>query len=329
MAEWLYEEGIGEARAALIEHGKLVEALVEREGDAVRAGAVAQGRLIATVIPRKRGIVRLISGEEVLLEPIPPRLAEGGNVLVEIIREAIAEEGRPKRAKGRVPGPGIKPHPGPSLLQRIRATGVPVLPCPAHEEDRLEAHGWSELMEEAMSGEVGTEAAALRLYLTPAMLLIDVDGSLPPAQLGPKGAKLAAQTVRRMGLSGSIGIDLPTMNNKDERMIAAAQVDKYLPLPFERTAVNGFGFLQIIRRRERANLMEVLREDTVLTAALALLRRAERHGQGGAATLTAAPAVIDRLHKRQDWIEMLAKRRGGPVTLQADATLSLSAGHVA
>ncbi len=184
-------------------------------------------------------------------------------------------------------------------------------------------------MEEAISGEVGTEAAALRLYVTPAMLLIDVDGSLPPAQLGPKGAKLAAQAIRRMGLTGSIGIDLPTMNNKDERMIAAAQIDKYLPLPFERTAVNGFGFLQVIRRRERTNLMELLREDPVLTAALALLRRAERHGQGGSATITAAPAVIDCLHKRSDWIEQLAKRRGGAIRLQADAALALSGGHVA
>lgn len=329
MAEWLYEEGIGEARAGLIEHGRLVEALVERDADAVRAGAVVQGRLVATIIPRKRGIVRLLSGEEALLEPIPPRLAEGANVLIEILREAIAEEGRPKRAKARVAPPGVKPHPGPSLLQRIRATGTPVIPCPAHEEDRLEAHGWSELMEEAMSGEVGTEAAALRLYLTPAMLLIDVDGSLPPAQLGPKGAKLAAQTIRRMGLSGSIGIDLPTMNNKDERMIAAAQIDKYLPLPFERTAVNGFGFLQIIRRRERANLMELLREDPVLTAALALLRRTERHGAGGPATLTAAPAIIDLLHGQPGWIEQLSRRRGGAIRLQADAALTISAGHVA
>jgi len=329
MAEWLYEEGIGEARAALIEHGRLVEALVERESDAVRAGAVVQGRLIATLIPRKRGVVRLISGEEALLEPIPPRLAEGANVLVEILREAVPEEGRPKRAKARVAPPGVKPHSGPSLLQRLRATGIPVVPCPAHEEDRLETHGWSELMEEAMSGEVGTEAAALRLYLTPAMLLIDVDGSLPPAQLGPKGAKLAAQTVRRMGLAGSIGIDLPTMNNKDERMIAAAQIDKYLPPPFERTAVNGFGFLQIIRRRDRANLMELLREDPVRTAAMALLRRAERHGQGGPATITAAPAIIDLLHKRPDWIEQLARRRGGAIDLASDATLSISAGHVA
>ena len=329
MAEWLYEEGIGEARAALIEHGRLVEALVERESDAARAGAVVQGRLIATVIPKKRGIVRLVSGEEALLEPLPPRLAEGANVLVEILREAVPEEGRPKRAKARVAPPGIKPHPGPSLLQRIRATGTPVIPCPAHEEDRLEAHGWSELLEEAISGEVGTEAAALRLYLTPAMLLIDVDGSLPPAQLGPKGAKLAAQTIRRMGLSGSIGIDLPTMNNKDERMIAAAQIDKYLPLPFERTAVNGFGFLQIIRKRERANLMELMREDPLLTAGLALLRWAERHGRGGAATITAAPAIIGLLRKRTDWIEQLARRRGGEIGLQADPALSISAGHVA
>jgi hypothetical protein len=329
MAEWLYEEGIGEARAGLIEHGRLVEALIEREGDQVRAGAIVQGRLVATLIPRKRGVVRLLTGEEALLEPIPPRLAEGANVLVEILREAIAEEGREKRAKARVAPPGVKPHPGPSLLQRIRDTGITVTPCPAHEEDRLEAHGWSETMDEAMRGEVGSEAAALRLFLTPAMLLIDVDGSLPPAQLGPKGAKLAAQAIRRMGLAGSIGIDLPTMNNKDERIIAAAQIDKYLPLPFERTAVNGFGFLQIIRRRERANLMELLREDRVLTAALALLRRAERHGSGGGATLTAAPAIVDLLRKRAEWTDLLARRRGGAISLRADPSLGLEGGHVA
>ena len=329
MAEWLYEEGIGEARAALIEKGRLVEALIEREGDAARAGAVAQGRLVHTVIPKKRGIVRLVSGEDVLIEPIPPKIAEGAAVLIDIQREAIAEEGRAKLAKGRVAQPGAKAHPGAGLLQRIRQTGVPVIPCPAHEEDRLEAHGWGELMEEAMSGEVGTEAAALRIFPTPAMVLIDVDGSLPPAQLGPKGAKLAAQAIRRMGLTGSIGVDLPTMNNKDERTIAAAQIDKYLLLPFERTAVNGFGFIQIIRRRERASLMEILRADPVETAALALLRRAERHGNGGPATLTAAPAVIGRLHKASHWIEQLARRRGGAITLRADDALSILAGHVA
>ena len=329
MAEWLYEEGIGEARAALIEKGCLVEALIEREGEAARAGAVMQARLVHTVIPKKRGIARLISGEEVLVEPIPPKIAEGATVLIEILREAIPEEGRPKLAKGRIAQPGSKVHPGPSLLQRLRATGVPVIPCPAHEEDRMEDHGWTELMEEAMSGEVGSEAAALRIFPTPAMVLIDVDGSLPPAQLGPKGAKLAAQAIRRMNLSGSIGIDLPTMNNKDERAIAAAQIDKVLPLPFERTAVNGFGFVQIIRRRERASLMEILRADPVETAALALLRRAERHGNGGGVTITAAPIVLERLRRMPAWTDQLARRRGGAVNLQADPRLAISAGHVA
>jgi len=335
--EWLYEEGIGECRAALVAHGRILEARIEREGDHALAGAVAEGRLIRTLIPKKRGIVRLHSGEEVLLEPIPPRLAEGGAVLVEIRREGLGELGldgerRDKLALARAAQPGMKPHPGPSLLQRIRDSGVPVVPCPAHEEDRLEAHGWSELLESAMRGEVGTEAAALRIFPTPAMVLIDIDGSLPPAQLGPKGAKLAAQAIRAMDLAGSIGIDLPTMNNKEERVIAAAQIDKYLPQPFERTAVNGFGFVQIIRRRERASLIELLRDDPALSAAIALLRRAERwtgsHGAGGGpVTLTAHPAVVDHIRRRPDWVILLEKRRGGAVTLTGDKALRLEEGH--
>lgn len=331
MAEWLYEEGIGEARAALVERGAILEAQVEREDRRVLAGAIVKGKLVRTLIPKKRGILRLDGNEEVLIEPIPPRQSEGSSFLVEILRAAIPEAGRGKLAKGRFAQPGAKASPGPSLLQRIRATGLPVIPCPAYAEDRLEAHGWSELLEEAISGEVGSEAAALRIFPTPAITLIDIDGSLPPAQLGPRGAKLAGLAIRRMGISGSIGIDLPTMNNKDERMIAAAQIDKVLPLPFERTAVNGFGFVQIIRKRERASLMEMLREDAVLTAALALLRRAERHDAGGigggAVTLTAAPTVIDRLHKTPEWTTLLEARRGGPVALRADAGLPISGGH--
>src|SRR3546814_10200810 len=87
-----------------------------------------------SVIPKKRGIARLISGEEVLVEPIPPKIAEGATVLLEILREAIPEEGRAKLAKARIAQPGSKAHPAPSLLQRLRATGLPVIPCPAHEE---------------------------------------------------------------------------------------------------------------------------------------------------------------------------------------------------
>jgi hypothetical protein len=332
MAEWLYEEGIGEARAALVQSGRILEAHLEREGPQARAGTIAGGRLVRTLIARKRGIARLDSGEDVLIEPIPPKVAEGGLIRVEITREAIPEAGREtvrdKLARGRVAAPGVVAGPGPSLLQRLRESDLPVIPCPAHEEDRLEAAGWSELLAEAMSGEVGEEDAALRIFVTPAMTLIDVDGTAPPAQLGPKGAKLSALAIRRMGLSGSIGIDLPTMNNKDERMIAAAQIDKYLPLPFERTAVNGYGFVQIIRKRERPSLMELLGGDPVRAASMAALRRAERHGGVGAIVLTVAPPVLADLRAHPDWLKRLERRRGGTVTLWADESLSLEGFHV-
>jgi len=332
---WLYEEGIGEARAALVRGGRIIAAEIEREDRRARAGGVHAGRLVRTLIARKRGLARLDSGEMVLIEPIPPKVAEGAPVRVEILREAIGEPGldeaREKLAKGRIALPGIPAAPGPSLYQRLLASGVPVVPCPAHEADRLEAAGWSELLAEAMNGEVGAEDAALRIFPTPAMTLIDVDGSLPPAQLGPKGAKLAAQAIARMGIAGSIGIDLPTMNNKDERLIAAAQIDKYLSQPFERTAVNGFGFVQIIRKRERPSLMELLRADPVRAAAMAALRAAERHenagGGGGGVALTVPPAVAQDIRAHPDWIKLLERRRGGPLELTADDSLSLGGHH--
>ena len=329
---WLYEEGIGEARAALVQGGRILEAQIEREDKRARAGGVHGGRLVRTLIVRKRGIVRLDSGEDVLIEPIPPKVAEGASVRVEIVREAIGEPGmegeREKLAKGRIAAPGVVAGPEPSLYQRIMGSGLPVVPCPAHEADRLEAAGWSELLAEAASGEVGCEDAALRIFLTPAMTLIDVDGSLPPAQLGPKGAKLAAQAIRRMGIVGSIGIDLPTMNNKDERLIAAAQIDKYLPQPFERTAVNGFGFVQIIRKRERASLAELLRADPVRAAAMAALRAAERAEGAGAVRLTTAPAVARDIRAHPDWVRLLERRRGGAVEIIGDDALAIGGHHV-
>jgi len=329
---WLYEDGIGEARAAFISNGRILEAVIEREGGGARAGAILPGRLAETIVPRRRGIARLDSGEEVLIEPIPPKVPEGAAILIEITREAIYEPGldgvRPKRALGRVAGPGVKAAPGPSLRDRLAAGDLPVYLCAAHEPDWLEQCGWSALCEEAMIGEIVREDAGLRIFPTPAMTLIDVDGVAPPAQLGPKGAKLAAQAIRRLGITGSIGIDLPTMNNRDERLIAAAQIDKYLPLPFERTAVNGFGFVQIVRRRERPSMMELLRGDPVRTAALAALRLGERHGAGaGPVTLMVAAAGGKLLERNPPWLHSLEKRRGGSVTLRIDAALNEGGYH--
>jgi hypothetical protein len=182
--------------------------------------------------------------------------------------------------------------------------------------------GWSDLIDEARSGIIAFPGGELRVALTPAMTLIDVDGHLPPEQLALAGATASARAIRRHGISGSIGIDLPTISGKAARQAVAEAVDAILPPPFERTAVNGFGFLQIVRRRRHASLFE-LAADRAGFEARALLRRAAR--ETGAITLVAHPAVVAAL--RPDWLDQLGAQAGGAVALRPDPSLAMSAAY--
>lgn len=319
MAEWLYEQGIGENRAILVEGGEIIEAAVELPSRH-RAGAVAPARLTRILIPARRGIARLEGGDEALVEPLPPGLAEGAEFNAEIIREAIPEAGRLKLPKTRVSE--SEPREGPSLFERIGVATIGRAVGP----DRFEEVGWSELLDEAARGEISFPGGALRMSLTPAMTLFDVDGGLPPPELARLGAAAAARAVRRLGIAGSIGVDLPTLSERKDRQAAAAEVDSVLPQPFERTAVNGFGFLQIVRRRERASIPEIVQGDPAGAAARALLRRAQR--EAGDLTIRAEPVVIARLQAEAKWLDQLRRQIGGNLGLQAQPGLSISAGHV-
>jgi hypothetical protein len=316
LAEWLYEEGIGENRAILVEDDEIIAAAIELPGE-MRCDSVLAGRLVRIAIPGRRGIVATDRGE-VMVEPLPAALTEGQSVRVEIVREPIAEPGNPKFAKGRVSVAAERE--GPSLAQRIGA-GAPLSP---HGPDRFEEYGWSELIDEAIDGVIDFGGGELRMSLTPAMTLFDVDGFLPPAELAMAGAEAAALAIRRLDIGGSIGIDLPTIPSREDRLRVVAALDAVLPRPFERTAVNGFGFLQVVRRRERRSLPELLQWDGAGAAARDLLRRAERHT--GALALHAAPAVAARI--TPEWIAALERRVGGTVALRAEPGLAIWAGHV-
>lgn len=325
MAEWLYETGIGENRAALVAGGRILEMQIERDADpGLRVGTVRRARLTRKADGSGRGLVALDGGMVAQLQPVPLGLTEGAALTVEVTREALREGAETKPV--RVRATDAEPADGPDLHARIVATGLPVRTLGAGL-DLLEEHGWSEALEQAASGVVTTPEVLLRIALTPAMTLIDVDGAGGPADVALAGAHASAEAIRRFGITGSIGIDLPTVADKAGRQAAAAALDAVLPQPFERTAVNGFGFLQIVRRRERASLIETVQADPVLAAALALLRRAERTPGFGAATLQADSAVIARIEARPDWLEALARVLGAPVVLRADAALAISAGH--
>ncbi len=312
LAEWLYERGIGEARAALVIGGTIVEAAIECDGTGPRAGTIAEARLAEVIVPRLRGRVTLAGQGDALLDGIPAGLSEGAGLLVRIVREAIPEPGRSKLPKAVAATETNGPSPGPDLLERISATDYPVRHCHAHEPDRLEDAGWSEVLDEALRGEIAFPGGALRLSVTPAMTLFDVDGSLPPASLAAAAARAIAAAIVRHGIGGSIGIDFPTMSDKAARKAAADAFDRALPQPFERTAINGFGFMQVVRRRIRASLPEIVRDDPIGAGVRAALRRLERESGTGAQPITLPAALQARLQSRPDWIADLERRTGRP-----------------
>jgi hypothetical protein len=322
VAEWLYEAGIGENRAALIEGGEILEACVEPHSTAIRAGTILPARL------RANRIAEMDSGAQALLDAVPAKLTEGAHIVIEISREALSEPGKAKRAKARLVPPDSEPRDGPTLLERISTSGIRVATVSPHDEDQLENCGWSECLEQASSGVVTGEKVALRISLTPAMTLIDVDGTHPPLTLAIEGVKAAGAAIIRLGLSGSIGIDLPTLESKPDRILAAAALRGPLRPPFEATAINGFGFMQIIVPRRRASLCELLQYDRPTAQARALLRRAQRWGLTGAVTLVVPSRIAAVLEDNRDWLDQLARHCGGAVSLRVEPQLGMDGAYV-
>lgn len=313
MAEWLYEAGIGESRAALVSRGTIWRAAIELDGSGPRVGTVAPARLT----DKASALVTLDDGAQALCNPLPRGVTQGARFLALITREPIPEAGRPKLAKA-VPAPeGAVAAPGPDLLARIRASDHPVRPLRAHEPDLLEEAGWSELLDEAWSGEIGFAGGALRMAVTPAMTLFDVDGPPPAEPLSVLAAQAVARAMERMGIGGSVGIDFPTLAGKAARTAIAEAIDAALPQPFERTAVNGFGFLQIVRRRERPSLPELLRADPAGAAARAELRRLERLPPPAPDTHIVPAAVARRIAREPAWLAELHRRTGGRTQIVA------------
>ncbi|KTE32793.1 MULTISPECIES: ribonuclease [unclassified Sphingopyxis] len=317
MAEWLYEAGIGEARAALVADGRIVEARIEREGEGPRIGAILEARLAE---PGK--LVLDAPGEPAAtIANLPAAISLGSKLTVEITRMALRERGRDKPARARLAEPGAALADGPGLRARLAAGDIPVTEVGAQGPDRLEAAGWSELIDHVRAGHWPFPGGALWVDTTPAMTLIDIDGEGDAFALAKAGAVAAAQVIRCCGIGGSIGIDFPSLRSRTERLAVDALVDESLPQPFERTGTNGFGLMQIIRRRERPSLVEQIRFDPVATDAALLLRHAERAVGTGALTLTTRPVVAERLAAHPGWTHMLQARTGRPVAVAADCAI--------
>lgn len=123
MPEWLYEAGIGEERAALVEDGGIVEALIELPGG-LRPGAIGEARLAKLLAPGRRGLAVFADGTEAMLEPLPPGVPEGRGCLSKSRAKRWATSARKS----------VPPRPTPPRASRSRcpnASPPPATPSPS------------------------------------------------------------------------------------------------------------------------------------------------------------------------------------------------------
>jgi hypothetical protein len=316
LPEWLVDEGIGETRAALVENGKIIEARVELEG-AIPAGSIVEARLLKAGINCRNAIAVSENGSRYLLPRGAPGISEGARLNIEVTREAIPGLEEWKSPLGRISESVPRVLRGMADIRRPRPVSA--------SRDELAECGWDDLVEQARTGSAAFAGGELRIAITPAMSLIDVDGYLPLEELVVRGASEAARAIRRLDIGGSIGIDLPTIASKNTRQAAADAIDRILPRPFERTAVNGFGFIQIVRPRRRPSLLE-LTYDRATFEARVLMRRL-RFEKPGSKTLVAHPAMVQALEAHPAWLQRLSLQLGGIVRLRSDPSLTISGAY--
>ncbi|KLI63288.1 ribonuclease E/G [Aurantiacibacter marinus] len=319
MAKWLVEEGIGEHRAIQLGPDGIEEARIFWPGTRLVAGEIADAKLRERIGEGGRGRVEFPSGEQAFAAQIPRSVSIGAPVRMQVTREAIAERGRFKLAQSRFSDAPVRP--GPALAQSLVDE--------SHEVELIrrfpDQADWQELWLDAASQKVTFDGGSLLFAETPAMTLIDVDGSAQRAAQ-QKAVAALAKALRRFDLGGNIGVDFPSVQDKaDRKAIDTGLAECLDDWPHERTAMNGFGFVQIVTRLSRPSLIHRIARNRSGAAARLLLRRAEVLEGPGKVELSAHPAVLAAIE--DNWLEELTRRTGKEVSIRPDPGLALEASH--
>lgn len=309
---WLVEEGIAEHRAVRIEGGRIVAAQIDWPGR-LAAGWVIEARLVARAAGSARGTALAANGEELLVDRLPREASEGAPLRLVVTRAALHGPGRFKRAQAR---PSDAPPAQPTLAERLGARVV----------RRFPVEGWDELIDEALSGEIAFSGGTLLFAPTPAMTTVDIDGNGSPRALALAAVPTLADALWRFDLAGSIAIDFPTLADKADRravddMLGAALAE----WPHERTAMNGFGLVQIVARLERPSLLHLARWQRAALVWRRLLRRADALTGPGVIELAVHPSLDSAI--QPEHIVLLERRAGRRVKLSKVATLVPDAPH--
>lgn len=339
--------GPGELRLAVADAAGLLAAEIHRTASPDRVGELHLARLGPAATGASGWFLRLVAGEAFLPageipREVRARLAEGAAVMVRIVREAQGGKGLRASMKRTPPAP-----PGLAAPALVVAAPDPAARLAAdHGAAPAPGDGFPAEIEEAFAALAEPEVALagggrLRIFPTPAACLIDVDsGPLPPAEANARAATEAARAIVARNLSGVILVDFAALDGPAAKRRAAESLRAALaidPLRAEVTGHSPAGLVEVVRRRVRPPLHEVLGEAqapfraSALTLGLAALRAALAEALARPAlrpALRAHPAVLAALEQDGAGLDAFAARAGAPLVLREDAALARGAFNV-
>jgi ribonuclease G len=324
MREIAFETSPGEIRAVMFEAGTPVELHSFREGSAA-LGTVADARIISKSAGQT--VLRLASDEDIIL-PATPAEAEGAGIRVEIIREGLSEPGYFKRAVARRSDAPLRVIDAATWRGSLRARA---------EREIAPDVGFDDHFAIAFEGCAQRGAARIWFERTKAGLVFDIDGSGAPAAINRDAAQEIARLLRLFQIGGAAIIDFVGMDCKAARLEIADVFDVVSaadPRRFERTAINGYGLMQVIRPKTGPSLLDRLFgrrrvSPSDETLALMLLRDASRAVGAGPRRCVTTPALAALLGQPhwQGLVSEAERLAGAPLDIVAAEGIS-GYGHI-
>ncbi len=245
------EEGIGEHRAILLGSERIAgraRRLARRAGSGPGRRRDPRGRA-----PRAaaRGTARFASGEEALVDGLRrPRPAKARRSGSRSSRPALGERGRRKLARARPTEPLRAPRRRWSSDCEPKGTWCTVVP-------EVPRQGRAPSWPRPSPAKSPSRRQRSTFSPTPAMLLVDVDGTLAPRALALAAGRRRSprRCAGSTSAARSASTSPPCADKADRRAVDEALAAALAGWPHERTAMNGFGFVQLVARLERPSLL--------------------------------------------------------------------------
>lgn len=324
MREIWRDDAPGERRAALVENGQIVEIHIQRDAEWV-LGEHGAGR-----IDRKTPSGAYVIADNISELLLRSKIAEpdGARVQFEVTREAIAEPGRIKPPEillcdSGAARPSQKDAVWEARLMLLGETSVPA--------------SIAEGFDIAIASQSQVGDVTVSFQRTKAGLVFDVDGIGNAIEINQIAAKEIARLLRLYQVGAMVMIDFVSMESKTQRTQIAEIFDTASavdPRPFERTAINGYGMMQVVRARPRPSVLDHLFGTRIAalsddTQAYWLLRAVAQSSGFGPRNVTARPDVASILESQKwaAWRAQAVRAAGSDMVVVADEKAT-GYGHV-